>query len=147
MKGAQGRSKTISRNISQTEINQKKILDYGCGTGDAACYFAEHSAQKVTAIDIGKKNIQIGNQKKNKTPEKYKNIDFICSNLNHYSITEKYDLIWSDTVIELLRKPLDQIVKNFNMALNQNGIVYLSFLKKNIFNTCFYGILKYLKIT
>lgn len=140
-------SKVICGNISPGEINKKDILDYGCGTGDASFYFAEHFASNVTAIDIGEKNVYIANKKKEKYKERYKSIEFIYEDLNSYDIgRNKYDLIWSDTAIEFLRKPLNLMIKELKSALKSNGVLYLSFIKKNTFMVVFYKGLKIFNI-
>jgi len=58
----------IDRNLSLHELKKCNILDYGCGTGDASFYFAENSAEHITAIDIGKANIELAESKKILSP-------------------------------------------------------------------------------
>ena len=60
----------------------------------------------------------------------------------------KYDLIWSDTMIEYLQKSLDSIIKDFKKALKPNGILLLSFLKKDLINIfIYYYIVKVLRMS
>lgn len=137
--------KLMGMNISPAEINNKDILDYGCGTGDASFYFTGFSPLSVRSIDIGERNINFANRKKEE--KKLQNLEFIRSDLNSYDLGEnKYDLIWSDTVVEFIRKPLELIIDDFKRALKPGGICYISFIKKDLFNIIIYGTLKPIKV-
>ena len=51
--------KTIKRNILDHEINDKKILDYGCGVGEFTFYISKnYSPMFIMGIDFSKKSIE-----------------------------------------------------------------------------------------
>lgn len=134
--------KLFEMNIAAKEITQKDILDYGCGAGDASFRFARFSPSYVTAIDIGERNIELANLK-----EKIINVQFIRADLNLYDLgLNIFDLIWSDTTIELLRKTVELIIDAFRKALRPEGVLYLSFTKHCFKNYLLYSILRFLNI-
>ena len=123
--------KNINLNISASEITKKNILDYGCGVGDATYVFNKLSPATITGIDIGESNIHFceNNESFNK------NMLFIRADLNDYDLgVKKYDLIYSDTTIELLQKDVECILSDFKVAMKPNGVLYLSFTKKTLVN-------------
>ena len=120
----------VARNLTPEEIADKKILDYGCGAGCVSNYLLKFHPGHVTGIDVGQKNIEYANGRINKYG--YQNIEFICADLQLYSFgAETYDIIWSDTVIEVMNIPLEALIKIFYDLLNPHGILYVSFTKKN----------------
>jgi len=133
----------VSRNITKDEITNKIILDYGCGAGCFSFNILKYSPIKITGVDIGKNNINYAKEKLKKIPSD--KIEFICDDLEHYKIdNDKYDLIWSDTVIELLSTELEEIIKGFKKGLRINGKLYISFLKHSLKNITIFKIVNLL---
>ena len=131
----------LKMNITANEMTHKDILDYGCGAGDASFKFAEFSPSSITGIDIGERNIDIANIKKREL--KLQNLQFIMADLNIYDIgSATFDLIWSDTVIELLRKPVETVIDDFSRALRPEGVLYISFTKRCLKIVILYTILR-----
>jgi len=136
----------VSKNISTEEIRNKDILDYGCGTGDASFYFEDSMPASVTGIDIGESNINYANKKKIQGGGKFENLNFIKADLNSHNLElKKYDLIWSDTTISFLKKPLSELMYEFKMSLRSGGVLYISFTKDNFSNTAVYCVIKFLR--
>ena len=132
----------INLNITASEITNKNILDYGCGTGDASDIFNKYSPSKITGIDIGEANINACNKRKNKSD----NMIFINGDLNNFDLgRKKYDLIWSVSTIEFLEQDVDQVIQSFKLAMKKGGTLYLSFTKRNFVNIFLYTILHYIK--
>ena len=133
----------VSRNITKDEITNKIILDYGCGAGCFSFNILKYSPIKITGVDIGKNNINYAKEKLKKISSD--KIEFICDDLENYKIdNDKYDLIWSDTVIELLSKELEEIINGFKKGLKINGKLYISFLKYNLKNRIIFRIVNLL---
>jgi len=129
----------VARNLTPEEIADKKILDYGCGSGCVSYYLLKYHPWQVTGIDVGERNIEYANDRIKKYG--YQNIKFICADLEHYSFgAETYDVIWSDTVIEVINIPLEALIKSFYDLLNPHGILYVSFTKKNIKNKIIFTV-------
>jgi 2-polyprenyl-3-methyl-5-hydroxy-6-metoxy-1,4-benzoquinol methylase len=129
---------TVIRNLLKEELIDKDVLDFGCGSGCVSFFMKQFDPKSVTAIDISKKNILVAEAKKKQNMSGYGYINFIEADLDQYDIGEnKFDLIWADTVIELLSKPLGVIVENIHKALREKGVFYISFPKKTFSNMLF----------
>jgi 2-polyprenyl-3-methyl-5-hydroxy-6-metoxy-1,4-benzoquinol methylase len=103
------------------------ILDVGCGTGILRDYLCPSAYSKYVGIDISKKTI-------NSVLNNDKNASFICTDLNDYSTTEKYDAIVFNEVLYYIRDPI-KILKKYENYLEDNGIFIIS-----IYNTKLYKI-------
>lgn len=132
---------SVSRNLSLQEVSGKNILDFGCGSGDVALYFAEEmEAASVLAIDIGRRNIEVGNQRS--AAAGVPQVVFEQGDLDRYDIGDsRFDIIWSDTMIEYLRRPIDATIEQFSRALRPGGILVLSFLPAEPVNRLVYRCL------
>ena len=132
----------VNLNIIASEITNKNILDYGCGTGDASYIFNKYYPSKITGIDIGESNIYACNKRKNISD----NMLFINGDLNTFDLGDsKYDLIWSVSTIEFLEQDVDHVIQSFKVAMKKGGILYLSFTKRNLVNILLYKILYFIK--
>lgn len=129
--------KQINRNLSKGEIQGKVILDYGCGAGCVSFELLKQFPSRIDAIDLGKKNIEFANDKARKLQTSV--ISFYQKNLDESTLAvNHYDLIWSDTVIELMKTPLKIMIANFYAALHENGVLYISFTKNTPVNRCIF---------
>ena len=134
----------IDANLESKDIVDKNILDFGSGPGEVSAILAKKGARSVLALDIGKKNILYGS----KTYSDLNNLRFERRDLNIYVPDEDtFDLIWSDTVAELLQRPLDEIANEFFRSLRQGGILYLSLTEKTLFTSLLYATLRVLNKT
>ena len=134
----------IDANLESKDIVDKNILDFGSGPGEVSAILAKKGARSVLALDIGKKNILYGS----KTYSDLNNLRFERRDLNIYVPDEDtFDLIWSDTVAELLHRPLDEIANEFFRSLRQGGILYLSLTEKTLFTSLLYATLRVLNKT
>ena len=134
----------IDANLESKDIVDKNILDFGSGPGEVSAILAKKGARSVLALDIGKKNILYGS----KTYSDLNNLRFERRDLNIYVPDEDtFDLIWSDTVAELLQRPLDEIANEFFRSLRQGGILYLSLTEKTLFTSLLYATLGVLNKT
>lgn len=89
--------------------NKNNMLDIGCGSGILMLIGKMLGVEKVTGIDIDEKveNVVIENFEKNKIKDNYK---VIIGNLVD-DINEKYDLVVSNILVDVLMELLENIEK------------------------------------
>ena len=98
--------------------NGGKILDVGSGSGRDACYFQKQGYQ-VTALEPSK-NLS-------REIRKVFSGEIVCSDIQSYQPTERYDGIWAcASLIHLQEEEILCFFKKIDMYLNDNGIVYAS---------------------
>lgn len=95
-----------------------KILDVGSGSGRDTFYFQKHGYQ-VTALEPSK---NLGREIR-----KVFSGEIVCSDIQSYQTTERYDGIWAcASLIHLQEEEILCFFKKIDMYLNDNGIVYVS---------------------
>ena len=95
-----------------------KILDVGSGSGRDAFYFQKHGYQ-VTALEPSK---NLGREIR-----KVFSGEIVCSDIQSYQPTERYDGIWAcASLIHLQEEEILCFFKKMDMYLSDNGIVYAS---------------------
>jgi|TARA_B110000091_G_C13743129_1_gene444242 ribosomal protein L11 methyltransferase len=104
--------------LDSLDLENKSILDYGCGSGILGISALKLGASKVTAIDIDPQAIKATtiNALKNNIE---KNI-FVYDKINDSS--EKYDVI----VANILAEPLIMLAPLLTKMLKRNGIIGIS---------------------
>ena len=129
----------IDTNLESDDFVDKNILDFGSGSGEVSAILAKKGARSVLALDIGKKNISHGRT----TYATLNNLTFERQDLNLYVLAEdSFDLIWSDSVVELLRRPFDEMADEFFRSLRHGGILYVSLTEKTLFTSLLYTTLR-----
>ena len=95
------------------------VLDYGCGTGTAACQFSSQ-VKEVHAIDISSKMIEIAREKAEAT--KVENVRFEQSDIfdSKYS-NESYDVILAFNMLHTVLSPQDVMLR-INELLKPEGL-------------------------
>jgi 2-polyprenyl-3-methyl-5-hydroxy-6-metoxy-1,4-benzoquinol methylase len=95
------------------------VLDYGCGTGTAACQFSS-LVKDIHAIDISSKMITISKEKA--ALGKIKNVNFEQSDIfdKKYS-SESYDVILAFNMLHTVPSPQD-VVLQINELLKPEGL-------------------------
>ena len=95
-----------------------KILDVGSGSGRDACYFQKQGYQ-ATALEPSKNLCR--------EIRKVFSGEIVCSDIQNYRPTERYDGIWAcASLIHLQEEEILCFFKKIDMYLNDNGIVYAS---------------------
>ena len=98
--------------------NGGKILDVGSGSGRDACYFQKQGYQ-VTALEPSK---NLGREIR-----KVFSGEIVCSDIQSYQPTERYDGIWAcASLIHLQEEEVLQFFERIDRYLNDDGIVYIS---------------------
>ena len=100
--------------------NKKKLLDIGCGSGILMLIGKKLGVEKVVGIDIDEKvnDVVLKNFSKNGIND---NFQVIIGNLVD-NVNEKYDLVVSNILVDVLEKLLEDIEK----ALEKGAIVIFS---------------------
>ncbi len=95
-----------------------KILDVGSGSGRDACYFQKQGYQ-VTALEPSKNLCR--------EIRKVFSGEIVCSNIQNYRPTERYDGIWAcASLIHLQEEEVLQFFEKIDQYLDDNGIIYIS---------------------
>ena len=98
-----------------------KILDVGCGPGQAAKRFA-NKGHDVLGIDLSKNMI-------NSAKKKVKNAKFKIMDVEKLNLNEKYDAIWAAFVlVHIERKKHAKIIAKFSKMLKPKGVIFLGML-------------------
>jgi SAM-dependent methyltransferase len=104
-------------------LDNKYILDVGCGTGVYALLFCQRGA-KVVGIDISLNSLRIASDwiKENG----YKNTNFIQADIRTLPLKGKFDIIWSFGCLFYLTEPLFKVIDNLIDLLQDKGIIIIS---------------------
>ena len=95
-----------------------KILDVGSGSGRDACYFQKQGYQ-VTALEPSK---NLGREIR-----KVFSGEIVCSDIQSYQTTERYDGIWAcASLIHLQEEEILCFFEKIELLLKANGIIYIS---------------------
>ena len=95
------------------------ILDFGCGSGRDTKYFMEQG-YRVEAID--------GSVELCRLASEYTGIEVKHMYFQELSVLDKYDGIWAcSSILHLPVGELEDVLKNMEAALKENGIIYTSF--------------------
>lgn len=97
------------------------LLDLGCGSGYYAEILCKQGIRHITCVDISARMLaQI------KDPQ----IEKICSNIENFRITKKYDIILCAGVLEFTQNP-ERVFENASTMLKEKGCFILLYPKKN----------------
>jgi len=105
-------------------IEQKEILDFGCGSGAFFVNLIKLGASKITGVEINKDLIDIARSRLNNfDPEKYSinKIKYI-NEKNKMSFQEnKFDIVWAHAVLEHVFPKERKYVLNDLWRVTKNG--------------------------
>ncbi|QOR35007.1 class I SAM-dependent methyltransferase [Clostridium sp. 'deep sea'] len=105
-------------------IQNKKILDLGCGSGRFSFLLESLNPRKITAIDLSQ---QMLNKAKEIANTKQSKVEFLTADIENLSILEdnSYDLVFSSTTLHYLPQ-LNKIMSEIQRVLVLNGVCILS---------------------
>jgi len=95
--------------ISQLNITEKKVLDYGCGTGILAILAEKELAKDIDAIDIDP--LCVGNTTENLEINACQRISILLGDLNILQVSKKYDLILANINRKVLLSNADLLAE------------------------------------
>ena len=125
--------------LEKSNLDQKSVLDYGCGSGILGISAIKLGAKSVTAIDIDPQAViaSKNNAEKNHVQQEIKITD------NNKKIEKNFNII----VANILAKPLIELAPYFYKKLNQDGVICLSGILEGQINIIKDAYLKYFNLS
>lgn len=111
------------------DLNNKSVLDLGCGFGDNCIDFICRGAKRVVGVDISEKMLSLAKERNTDDKIEYKNISMTEISM----LSEKFDLIYSSLAFHYI-KDFDMLMKDCNFLLNDDGV--LLFSQEHPITTC-----------
>lgn len=106
------------------DLNQKTILDLGCGTGIFTFLLEQYKPKKIVGLDLSEEMLNIAKKKASQRDSKAKFILGDVTNVFDYVQTE-YDFIFSSTTTHYI-EDLETFFTNIHKCLKVGGICILS---------------------
>ena len=125
--------------LEKSNLHQKSVLDYGCGSGILGISAIKLGAKSVTAIDLDPQAViaSKNNAEKNHVQQEIKITD------NNKKIEKNFNII----VANILAKPLIELAPYFYKKLNQDGVICLSGILEGQINIIKDAYLKYFNLS
>jgi len=125
--------------LEKSNLDQKSVLDYGCGSGILGISAIKLGAKSVTAIDLDPQAViaSKNNAEKNHVQQEIKITD------NNKKIEKNFNII----VANILAKPLIELAPYFYKKLNQDGVICLSGILEVQINIIKDAYLKYFNLS
>ncbi|MCH5316324.1 MAG: class I SAM-dependent methyltransferase [Eubacterium sp.] len=102
-------------------LNNKSVLDLGCGLGINCIDFVKSGASRVTGVDISKRMIDVAKSKN--ANDKISYINMALEDIS--SFDSKYDFVYSSLCFNYIYD-FDKLIKDIFNLLNDNGILLFS---------------------
>lgn len=102
-------------------LQNKSVLDVGCGYGENCVEFIKMGASNVTGLDISIKMLEVAESENTSLNIKY--INKSMTDLNE--ITEKYDVVFSSLAVHYI-EDFDKLVSDIYNLLNEGGYFIFS---------------------
>ena len=125
--------------LEKINLDQKSVLDYGCGSGILGISAIKLGAKSVTAIDLDPQAViaSKNNAEKNHVQQEIKITD------NNKKIEKNFNII----VANILAKPLIELAPYFYEKLNKDGAICLSGILEGQINIIKDTYLKYFNLS
>ena len=115
------------------DLNGKRILDLGCGSGERCIDYLNRGAVKVTGIDISEKMLAVAKSENSDPRITYLNMPMEDID----GIDDTFDLVISSLAIHYI-EDFNGVVKNVNRLLCEGG--FFIFSQEHPLATCYTGI-------
>ncbi|CAI2349898.1 unnamed protein product [Caenorhabditis sp. 36 PRJEB53466] len=104
-------------------LNEKSVLDVGCGNGHYSFDFLKWGATRVVGIDNSEEMIDICNSQKTQDAE---NIHFEKSDISEFSLKSKFDVATAFFVLQFVhdKQKLKQAIQNISDHLVSGGVLF-----------------------
>ena len=125
--------------LEKSNLDQKSVLDYGCGSGILGISAIKLGAKCVTAIDLDPQAViaSKNNAEKNHVQQEIEITD------NNKTIEKNFNII----VANILAKPLIELAPYFYKKLNKEGAICLSGILEGQINIIKDAYLKYFNLS
>ena len=125
--------------LEKINLDQKSVLDYGCGSGILGISAIKLGAKSVTAIDLDPQAViaSKNNAEKNHVQQEIEITD------NNKTIEKNFNII----VANILAKPLIELAPYFYKKLNKEGAICLSGILEGQINIIKDAYLKYFNLS
>ena len=125
--------------LEKSNLDQKSVLDYGCGSGILGISAIKLGAKSVTAIDLDPQAViaSKNNAEKNHVQQEIEITD------NNKTIEKNFNII----VANILAKPLIELAPYFYKKLNKEGAICLSGILEGQINIIKDAYLKYFNLS
>ncbi len=125
--------------LEKCNLDQKSVLDYGCGSGILGISAIKLGAKSVTAIDLDPQAViaSKNNAEKNHVQQEIEITD------NNKTIEKNFNII----VANILAKPLIELAPYFYKKLNKEGAICLSGILEGQINIIKDAYLKYFNLS
>ena len=125
--------------LEKINLDQKSVLDYGCGSGILGISAIKLGAKSVTAIDLDPQAViaSKNNAEKNHVQQEIEITD------NNKKIEKNFNII----VANILAKPLIELAPYFYKKLNKDGVICLSGILEGQINIIKDAYLKYFNLS
>ena len=125
--------------LERSNLDQKSVLDYGCGSGILGISAIKLGAKSVTAIDLDPQAViaSKNNAEKNHVQQAIEITD------NNKTIEKNFNII----VANILAKPLIELAPYFYKKLNKEGAICLSGILEGQINIIKDAYLKYFNLS
>lgn len=125
--------------LEKSNLDQKSLLDYGCGSGILGISAIKLGAKSVTAIDLDPQAViaSKSNAEKNHVHQEIEITD------NNKTIEKNFNII----VANILAKPLIELAPYFYKKLNKEGAICLSGILEGQINIIKDAYLKYFNLS
>jgi len=125
--------------LEKSNLDQKSVLDYGCGSGILGISAIKLGAKSVTAIDLDPQAViaSKNNAEKNHVQQEIEITD------NNKTIEKNFNII----VANILAKPLIELAPYFYKKLNKEGAICVSGILEGQINIIKDAYLKYFNLS
>lgn len=100
-------------------LNNKKVLMLGCGTGEESLMLNEYGAKDIVGIDLSEESIKLAK-------ESYPNCEFITGDMHNLPFEDStFDFVYSSLAIHYSEKP-EEVYKEIYRVLKSDGELLFS---------------------
>ena len=106
--------------LYKKELINKSILEVGCGQGSFLISVSKsYNTKKLTGLDVSLPSTRIS--------QLFPNIDFIETDITEFTLNDKYDIVYSNHVLEhMAPMDLDSHLLSLKNAINPNGLIIIN---------------------
>lgn len=116
-------TRTFLENLPLEMMNNKKILDVGCGYGPIGIVLSRFLRSSITMIDVNKRALHLTEM--NVKENRVSNIRVLESDAYQNILDEKFDFILTNPPIHAGKEKVYEIVMDARYHLNKDGSLWI----------------------